>query len=155
MDLLIRTLQKQDYPILVSLIMELGYQITLDEVEKQYETLLLHPDYEILVVEKNNTVVGFAGLCIAYFFEAPGTYTRILAFVVSESVRKQGIGTKLLQACEHWAMEQGCNFITLNSGNRAEREAAHAFYLENGFIAKSTGFAKKIPFANSNFKVTK
>ena len=142
--MLIRTLQKQDDAILVNLILELGYQMTLDEVKKQYDMLRIHPDYETLVIEKNGTVVGFAGLCKAYFFEAPGNYARILAFVVSESVRQQGIGRKLLQACEQWAMEQGCNTITLNSGNRAEREAAHRFYTENGFLAKSTGFSKEL-----------
>lgn len=144
MNIIIRTLQKQDYAILTSLIKELGYPINLDEVEKQYEAINLHPDYETLVIEKNNIVVGFAGLCKAYFFEATGTYARILAFVVSESVRKQGIGTKLLDACEQWAIEQGCNYLTLNSGNRVERQAAHRFYTENGYIAKSTGFSKKI-----------
>lgn len=144
MDIQIRMLQKQDYTVLVNLIIELGYSMTLEDVEKQYGALQTHPDYEILIIEKDNKVVGFAGLCKAYFFEAAGTYVRILAFVVSRSARKQGIGTKLLQACEQWAIEQGCNSIILNSGNRAEREAAHRFYTENGYLAKSTGFSKNI-----------
>ncbi len=49
----------------------------------------------------------------------------------------------LLKACEEWAIQQGAVAITLNSGNREERQAAHAFYKSNGYIGKVRGFQRK------------
>ena len=74
----------------------------------------------------------------------------------------------MLEAIEYWAVEQGASAIVLNSGeaeriprskgiiprnrakqpqeqsNRAERNAAHQFYKQQGFVGKSTGFSKKL-----------
>ncbi|WP_397538547.1 GNAT family N-acetyltransferase [Rummeliibacillus pycnus] len=144
MDIQIRTLQENDYTELTKLLTELGYPSTTEDVTFRYNELQKQTDYEGLVAVKNKQVVGFAGVCKAYYFEMTGSYTRILAFVISSQERKQGIGKKLLSACEQWAKVQGCNAIALNSGNREERKAAHAFYNANGYLGKSTGFSKEI-----------
>ena len=140
----IRTIQQTDFTDLVELMSELGYPTTLEELTKRLDLLQKHVDYEALVVVKNNQVIGFAGVCKALAFEFTGLYVRITAFVVSSKQRKQGIGTKLLKACEEWAIQQGAVAITLNSGNREERQAAHTFYKSNGYVGKSTGFSKNI-----------
>ncbi|MEO4052540.1 GNAT family N-acetyltransferase [Solibacillus sp. CAU 1738] len=144
MDIQTRMLRNSDYDKITDLLAELGYPMTLEDVTMQYEELQKHPDYETIVAVKNDSIVGIAGLCKSYYFERKGTYARILTFVVSEAERQQGIGTKLLQTCEQWAIEQGCNSIALNSGNRKERQAAHAFYIANGYVGRSTGFSKSI-----------
>ncbi|ATP42428.1 GNAT family N-acetyltransferase [Solibacillus sp. R5-41] len=123
---------------------ELGYPTTLEDLNMRFDLLQKHGDYETLVAVKNNQVLGFAGVCKALAFEFSGIYVRILAFIVSSNQRKQGIGTKLLKACEEWAIMQGAETITLNSGNREERQMAHNFYVSNGYVGKSTGFSKKI-----------
>ena len=130
MTIEIRVVQPADYVDLIELMGELGYPTTLEELTKRFEVLQKHEDYEALVAVKDNRVIGFAGLCKAFAFEFTGVYARILAFVVSSKQRKQGIGTKLLKACEEWAIQQGANAITLNSGNREERQTAHVFYTE-------------------------
>lgn len=140
----IRAIRPPDYTDLVKLMSELGYPTTLDELTKRLDLLQKHVDYETLAVVKNNQIVGFAGMCKALAFEFTGLYVRITAFVVSTKQRNQGIGTQLLKACEEWAIQQGAVAITLNSGNREERQAVHAFYKSNGYIGKSTGFSKKI-----------
>ncbi|WP_339253221.1 GNAT family N-acetyltransferase [Sporosarcina sp. FSL W8-0480] len=140
----IRAIQPTDFNDLVELMSELGYPTTLEELTKRLELLLSHEDYEALVVVKNNRVIGFAGVCKALAFEFTGTYIRIIAFVVSFRERRQGIGTMLLKACEDWAIQQGAVAITLNSGNREERQPAHTFYTNNGYVGKSTGFTKGI-----------
>ncbi|MDW0116804.1 GNAT family N-acetyltransferase [Sporosarcina thermotolerans] len=144
MTIEIREVQQTDYKDLVELMSELGYPTTLEELTKRMELLRKNVDYEALVVVKNNQVIGFAGLCKALAFEFTGIYVRIIAFVVSSKQRKQGIGTMLLKACEEWAIQQGAVAMTLNSGNRDERQTAHIFYTSNGYVGKSTGFSKDI-----------
>ena len=52
--------------------------------------------------------------------------------------------TLLLNESEMLATQLGCKAITLNSGNREERDSAHSFYKSNGFENKSSGFSKSI-----------
>ncbi|MDN4608685.1 GNAT family N-acetyltransferase [Sporosarcina highlanderae] len=144
MTIEIREIEPKDYTDLVELMSELGYPTTLEDLTKRLELLGKHVDYEALVAVKNNQVIGFAGMCKVLAFEFTGIYVRIIAFVVSSNQRKQGIGTKLLKACEEWAIQEGAVAITLNSGNRAERQTAHIFYTSNGYVGKSTGFSKKM-----------
>lgn len=144
MTIEIRVLQPADLTDLIELMSELGYPTTLEELTKRFGLLRKHVDYETLVAVKDNQVIGFAGVCKALAFEFTGVYVRIVAFVVSSKQRKQGVGTKLLKACEEWAIQQGAEAITLNSGNREERQTAHIFYTSNGYVGKSTGFSKKL-----------
>lgn len=144
MDILIRPIKRADYSKLKPLLDELGYPSTVEDVTNRFIELQKHSDYEGIVSIKNNQIVAFAGVCKAYYFEMTGKYTRILAFIVSSKERQQGIGTELLKSCEQWAINQGCNAITLNSGNREERQIAHNFYKGNGYIGKSTGFVKRL-----------
>lgn len=140
----IRTAQPKDYNDLVDLMKELGYPTTINDLAERFNLLQEHNDYEALVFVKDGCVIGFAGLCKAFAFEFTGMYVRLLAFVVSSNQRNQGIGKLLLEACEEWAIRQGATAITLNSGNREERQAAHALYKSNGYLVKSTGFFKKL-----------
>lgn len=144
MKIEIRPIQQTDFIDVVELMGELGYPTSLEELTKRFELLRNHLDYEALVAVQYNQVIGFAGVCKALAFEFTGIYVRIIAFVVSSKQRQQGIGTKLLKACEEWAIQQGAVAITLNSGNREERHAAHHFYSSNGYVGKSTGFSKKL-----------
>ncbi len=144
MEITVRALEKKDYEDLSNLMEELGYPSTVEEIEERYSQLNCHPDYASLVAVINGTVVGFSGICRMHYFETNGTYARILAFVVSSTVRKQGVGSTLLRASEQWALANNCTGVTLNSGNRPERQAAHVFYKANGYMAKSTGFSKTL-----------
>lgn len=144
MTIEIRTVQLRDYEELVELMGELGYPTTLNILADRFKLLRDHEDYEALVVIKDGCVIGFAGLCKAFSFEFTGMYVRLLALVVSSKQRKQGVGKLLLEACEEWAIRQGATVITLTSGNREERQAAHSLYTNNGYLAKSTGFSKKL-----------
>lgn len=140
----IRPIDKNDPHKLVHLMEQLGYPTTKEDLIQRFDTLSKNADYHTLVVESNNQCIGFAGLHRGLFYEATGQYVRIVAFVVDEDQRRNGVGKALIMAIEDWARAQGIDTLVLNSGNREERAAAHAFYEKMGFQTKSTGFSKKI-----------
>ncbi len=78
---------------------------------------------------------------------------RLLAFVINSNYREEGYGTLLLKESEILATQLGCKAITLNSGNREERDNAHSFYKNNGFENKSSGFSKSIDNADCKIKL--
>lgn len=140
----IRTVMPIDYKQLVDLMKDLGYPTTVEKLTERFDIIKNHEDYKALVAIEGNNVIGFAGMCKALAFEFDGIYVRLLAFVVKSNQREKGVGKMLLNACEQWAIEISAKTITLNSGNRKEREIAHSFYKRNGFEGKSTGFIKKL-----------
>jgi GNAT superfamily N-acetyltransferase len=145
LNIQIRDAFEEDSSALSSLVTELGYPTTPEQMEVRLRSITEQPGHKTLIAEVEGTIVGMVGACIGYYYEHDGTYLRVLAMVTSATTRNKGIATALLTAVEEWGKEQGASSVFLNSGNRKEREAAHAFYLKRGFEAKSTGFVKKLP----------
>jgi GNAT superfamily N-acetyltransferase len=145
LNIQIRDAFEEDSSALSSLVTELGYPTTPEQMEVRLRSITEQPGHKTLIAEVGGTIVGMVGACIGYYYEHDGTYLRVLAMVTSATIRNKGIATALLTAVEEWGKEQGASSVFLNSGNRKEREAAHAFYLKRGFDAKSTGFVKKLP----------
>jgi len=142
--IVIRDSVVSDVAELTLLINELGYYTLESEMKERYEIISTNPDYKTIVAVIGTEVVGMAGLCKGMFYEKNGMYMRILAFVVKQTWRNHGVGKILLVASEKWAIEQGLNMILLNSGNRDERNDAHAFYKEMGYTVKSSGYVKQL-----------
>ncbi|MFE7083275.1 GNAT family N-acetyltransferase [Priestia megaterium] len=140
----VREFQTEDIPQLVHLMDQLGYPTSLEKLESRFSNIQSQPNYHTLVAELNNKVVGMVGLCHNLFYEYDSSYVRIVAFIVDADHRRKGIGEKLMNEAEKWAMEQEAAYIMLNSGNRKERKAAHKFYLNMGYKDKSTGFSKPL-----------
>ena len=69
---------------------------------------------------------------------------RLLAFVINSNYRGKSYGKLLLKESETLANQLGCKTITLNSGNRIDRDNAHSFYKSNGFKNNSSRFSKSI-----------
>lgn len=81
---------------------------------------------------------------LGFGYENNEDYIRIIAFVVHSKYRPQGIGKALIQEAEDWAIKKGVKKLALNSGNRSERDGAHKFYTNRGFVESATGFYKII-----------
>ena len=139
----IRYAHETDLADITSLMSELGYETTESEVTNRLSKLNSNPDYHTLVAEIENQVVGLLGLHIGLSYEFSGCYGRVVCLVVNQNYRKNGIGKQFIVREKEIVIEHGGSVITLNSGNRAEREDAHSFYLKNGFTAKSTGFVMR------------
>ncbi len=142
--MIIRPIKFKDIPVMPSLLTQLGYPCTLEQVQSRFEHLFTLRDYMTLVAEKDNVVVGMVGFSKQFAYELDGPFIRVLALVVDEHNRNQGIAEKLMAAVEDWAKANKCEEIALNSGNREERIAAHAFYKKLGYVGRSTGFSKKL-----------
>jgi GNAT superfamily N-acetyltransferase len=140
----VREFQTEDLPQLVHLMDQLGYPTSLERLESRFSNIQSQPNYHTLVAELNNKVVGMVGLCHNLFYEYDSSYVRIVAFIVDTDHRRKGIGEKLMNEAEKWAIEQEATHILLNSGNREERKVAHKFYLNMGYKNKSTGFSKSL-----------
>lgn len=142
--IMIRNYSLDDAPQLVKLYSDLGYPSDEKSIKNRLEKLLEHPDYYMLVLLQENKVVGFCGFCKMYMFESDQSYIRILSFVIDSDYRGKKYGSKLLQAIEEIAIEMNVPIVTFNSGNRSERDIAHHFYKNNGYLVKSSGFIKKL-----------
>jgi GNAT superfamily N-acetyltransferase len=146
-EITIRDACYDDVEGLTLLINELGYTTTLSDMENRFKNISAHADYRTIVAVKNDEIVGMAGLAKGIFYEKNEMYLRIVAFVVKQDFRKQGIAKLLIRASEDWAKEQGACTVLLNSGNRDKRQAAYAFYQKMGYVVKSSGFVKEISAA--------
>ena len=133
-----------DVPALSRLMTELGYPTTPEQMEMRFQQIRNERNYRTFVAECGGVVVGMAGACLGYYYEHDGMYVRLVAMVTGQLFRGRGVGKELLKAVEAWGRESGVSSLVLNSGNRKERQGAHAFYVRNGFEARSTGFIKKL-----------
>lgn len=140
----IRAFKEEDIGAFSRLFSQLGYPTDKKSIQKRCQSLLKNENYHLIVALEKNEVVGFVGFCKMFYFEKDGAYTRILALVVDENYRKQGIGTKLIHYIKRWSLDEGCQAIALNSGIEDKRAEAHKFYEGYGFVKKAYGFIMSI-----------
>ena len=141
---IIRDACVDDIEELTLLMTDLGYPASVAEMQTRFKNIFAHPDYRTIIAVIGNEIVGMSGLCKGLYYEKNGLYLRILVFVVKKNQRELGIGRILIKASEDWATKQGLNTVLINSGNRNERKAAHAFYQKMGYAVKSSGFVKEL-----------
>lgn len=140
---MIRQANENDIHRLASLIGELGYPTSNDEMAQRFPEISADTSYNTLVIEKDGIIVGMIGMMLGLAYENNNNYVRIIALVVDSTYRKRGIGEELISAAEKWAREKGATKLALNSGNRDERNDAHRFYTRLGFTGSATGYNKK------------
>ena len=87
------------------------------------------------VAAAGDRLLGVIAVHLIPFFEREGTWARIVALVVSDQARRQGVGTHLLKAAESFATTHGCLRLEVTSSNH--RSAAHTFYQSHGYTNQS------------------
>ena len=115
-ELLIRTFQLDDCQGLVPLYDQLGYPVDVATLAQRLPTILNKEDYHLLVAIIDDQVIGFIGFVQMKMFEADEDYIRILALVVEEGARRQGIGQGLLERVKDFAKLRGIRNLAVNSG---------------------------------------
>ena len=92
----IRKATMEDAEALLSLYEDLGYPTTASKLSRRLEMILSQPHYGCLLAERNGVILGFLGYAKLFFFEADGSYYRILSLSVAKETRRQGIASRLI-----------------------------------------------------------
>ena len=127
----IRLAQTTDATAVSELLEQLGYPqdgTTADRI-KAWSADAAGAAY---VAEDDGGVLGVIAVHVSPFFERAGCWGRIVALVVADRVRGQGIGGQLVAAAESFAASRGCVRMEVTSADR--RADAHAFYRSRGYI---------------------
>ena len=139
----IREVREEDALATAQLSGELGYPVSVEAMQQRILSLKKVSGRAVFVALLAGQVVAWIDLGIAHVL-AEESYGEISGFVVASSHRSAGIGAELLQRAEIWFREQGLARVVVRS--RITREAAHRFYLREGYqhIKTSAVFAKRL-----------
>lgn len=140
---LIRTISIGDAETAARLSGELGYACEIDAMRERIAAVLVSAERKVYVACVGGAVVAWIDLAIVSHL-ASGRYGEIAGFIVSTDHRSNGIGQTLLHQAEQWMAAKGVNKIVVRS--RTAREAAHRFYLREGYSLTKTSavFSKEL-----------
>jgi len=97
--------------------------------------VLANPTHFAAVAEEGSRIYG-----LVHAYERPAlerAYEVVLqSLVVDQSVRKTGIGRKLMTAAEAWAKSRGIKQVVLHT--RIDRDEARSFYEHIGYNLTAT-----------------
>ncbi len=117
------------------LLMHLTPKATGELVPKEWlEQVIASPYYTQIVARSNGKITGAATLSLIAE-PLKGFVAYLESFVVDPDTRGQGIGDLLWQEMGKWCQEKG---VFLEFTSRADREAAHRFYLKHGATIRET-----------------
>lgn len=129
--MLIRDARMTDAIEIARLSLQLGYEVSVNEVSKRMDKILLNNDNAVFVMEvRDNKIAGWAHVHGRELMEVH-PFAEIGGLVVDKNYRRQGIGESLMRKCEEWAREKGYQEVRLRSGGH--RKDAHAFYKRIGY----------------------
>ncbi len=123
---------------------QLGYSPSESEIQERLSTMLNSKDHVIYVAfVSNKKIVGWIHVYESKRVES-SSFAEIGGFVVSELVRRKGIGKMLLKAAENWTIQNKLTMLRVRSN--IKREDAKVFYSNMGFsVSKQQRvFDKKI-----------
>lgn len=139
----IRPIGIADAEAVAALSGELGYPVAVSTMEERIRCSASSPDRAAFVACAGDSVVGWIDVAVAHRLQS-GASAEIGGLVVSRACRNAGIGARLLRRGEQWARQRGLERVIVRS--RIAREAAHRFYLREGYERTKTSavFAKTL-----------
>jgi GNAT superfamily N-acetyltransferase len=138
MPLTIRPLASTDAAAISTLLPDLGYEATTEQVIRRLAALREWPDQDAFVAVAGDAIVGLCHVQGVRLLASDG-YAEIQALVVSTACQGQGIGRQLVAHASTWAFARGYERVRLRSG--VQREEAHAFYEHLGFEKAKASYA--------------
>lgn len=142
MVLTLRDIEVGDAATAAELSAQFGYPVNKAVMEERIQRLTRH-SHTVIVACHHEALVGWIDVGVVEHLQS-GTYAEIGGLVVSEVCRSQGVGARLVEAAEQWALERGMTRIVVRS--QMAREAAHRFYRRQGYAQTKTSavFAKML-----------
>lgn len=123
----IRPAQSTDAAAVTELLHQLGYpQDGPATTATRIQTWGDDPSGAAYVADADGELLGLIAVHTCPFFERTGSWGRIVALVVSDQARRQGVGGRLVAAAESFAVSRGCVRMEVTSSDR--RHDAHEFY---------------------------
>ena len=130
---MIRHAKLKDTPELLSLLSELGYPATLENLNRRFLKFLDNPGYGVAVCEMNEEIMGLVAWTKTDNLVSDATRFSIVGLVVSTGHRGVGIGKKLIKFVEDIAKQHSPAIIDLTSGLRRAQDGTHEFYKRIGY----------------------
>lgn len=110
------------------------------KMKQTFHKIKGNQDYQMIVVKRNDEVVGFAEVIIHHdIFEENNPFITIWSVRVKNIYRRQGIGTQLFQYIEKLARDKNCEFICFIA--EKENIEANTFYQKLGYTCEN-GYVK-------------
>lgn len=138
----IRAADVRDAPRLVSLMRDLGYEITADLLAAKLRALTTSASDSIMVATADDALIGCIGCHVLELLHVPGRLGRITTLVVASTHQRQGVGARLVAAADAFFRAAGCVRVELTSS--PHRVDAHAFYASLGFSESRKRFMKSL-----------
>jgi len=133
----IRRMTEADLAAVRALLVQLGYEIDIGEVERRYRMVTEAEDHAAVVGEQDGRIAAFLHVYGRPAFEKPPEAV-VQALVVDQPFRGTGIGQAMMRAAEAWALARGFTSMALSSG--VSRLQAHAFYDALGYRQEATSY---------------
>ena len=140
-SVVIRDPRAGDAADIASLLRELGYSASPEEVPARLESLDLDGTTSVMwIAELDGRAVGMATARRFGSVHQSLPVVQLTVLVVARAARGNGIGKRLVREAEEWAKQQGAGRITLTSA--LHREEAHEFYKRIGYEHTGVRLAK-------------
>ena len=127
---------------IIELTKELGYSVTREEIENKIKKFSSSLTEKVLIAEIDR-VVGWMHVSLVEPLESKA-FIEIRGIVVNSEYRKQGIGTKLIQAAEKWGKEKGCKKIRIRTNVKRTETRKYYSNLNYKSIKTQEVFEKEI-----------
>lgn len=150
----IRAARVDDWPQVAALLVELGRDVSTSAASNpsfviRFGGHLARRETRTLVAERaDGHVLGFLDMEFRQRLGHPRPQAWVNDLVVTQTVRRQGVGRSLLARAEELARHRGCFRMSLETGTA--REAAHRFYRSEGWTDHGTWFVKLLDDAASS-----
>ena len=143
MGIAINEIEEKDYLNILSIgNNELGCNSSIEDVVTHYKRVKEDERYKTFVALIDGEAVGYISSVWSYDIGSKIGFIHIVGLAVKTEMQHKGIGTKLIQYIENYAIEKGIDNIILNTG--VQRTNAHAFYKNKGYDNHSWCFNKKL-----------
>lgn len=136
----IRKAESHDAKIVQSLLKQLGYSVTADDLEKYLGTH--QRGDEVYVAIDKGEVVGFMSLIYFDYFPSQRKICRITAILVNENIRGSGVGTELVAFAKNQALRNACGQLEVTTS--LLRDKAQKYYESIGFTKSSYRYIQNV-----------
>ena len=141
----VREMRQADAGAVAKLVTQLGYPSTEDEIRRRFDLIKDRWDARLLIAQHaGGSIMGWVHVQALYLLESEPR-AEIFGLVVAETARGTGVGRRLMEAAEEWALLRGLNVMGLRSNSL--RTEAHGFYEHLGYkvIKTQNAFRKSLP----------